>query len=125
MPEPTSTTAAGFAAASLTGSLVVLLGPLLGPWIAVLLAAIIGSLWTIGRADTPSRWIACMLALRTVLTAVVLTGVVAAVVSDHVRLVLPDEHLLPAVSFGIALMGDRMDLLKDAAISRLRGGGSQ
>lgn len=116
MAEPTST-AVG-AAASLTGGLVVLLGPVLGPWVAVLLAAFIGALWTLGRTDTPSRITAALLLGRIVLTAMVLTGGLAAVLAGLWSWSL--DHILPGVAFTIGALGDKFHHLRDAAARRFR-----
>lgn len=124
MTEPTTAAEAAATAVgttvSLTGSLVILLGPILGPWLAVFLAAGIGSLWTLGRVDTSSRVVAGFLLLRVILTALVLTGIVAALVADYVEPYLPDEHLLPAVAFGIAALGDKISAFRNDAIARIR-----
>lgn len=116
MAEPTST-AAG-AAASFTGGLVVLLGPVLGPWAAVLLAAFIGALWTLGRVDTPSRFTAALLLGRIVLTALVLTGGLAAVLAHMWAWSL--DHVLPGVAFTIGALGDKFHTLRDAVARRFR-----
>lgn len=129
MAEPIATAGATAAAASLTGSLIILAGPVLGPWLAVLLTAIIGSMWTLSRVDTATRLMAALLSIRIVLTALVLTGIVAALVADYTKPYLPQEHLLPAVSFAISALGDKLQQFKDSAVARLqgvvRGGASQ
>lgn len=117
MAEPTSTVAG--VKASVTGGLVVMLGPVLGPWVTVVLAAFIGSLWTIGRVETPSRLTAALLLGRVVLTALVLTGAIAASLAH--ALSWSFDHLLPAVAFSIGALGDKIHSLRDAAARRLRG----
>ena len=116
MPEPTSTTLG--ATASLTGGLIVLLGPVLGPWVTVLLAAFSGALWTMGRAETESRLTAAWLLGRVMLTAMVLTGGIAAVLAQF--MVWSLDHVLPAVAFLIGAMGDKIGSLREAAAQRLR-----
>lgn len=116
MPEPTSTTLG--ATASLTGGLVVLLGPVFGPWVTVLLAAFSGALWTMGRAETESRRTAAWLLGREMLTAMVLTGGIAAVLAQF--MVWSLDHVLPAVAFVIGAMGDKIGSLREAAAQRLR-----
>lgn len=116
MHEPTST-ALGVAA-SLTGGFVVLLGPILGPWVTVLLAAFSGALWTVGRVETPSRMTAALFLVRVMLTALVLTGGVAAVLANFMAWSL--DHVLPGVAFTIGALGDKFHSLRDAAASRLR-----
>lgn len=116
MPEPTSATLG--ATASLTGGLIVLLGPVLGPWVTVLLAAFSGALWTMGRAETESRLTAAWLLARVMLTATVLTGGIAAVLAQF--MVWSLDHVLPAVAFLIGAMGDKIGYLREAAAQRLR-----
>lgn len=119
MAEPITTSATA-GAASLTGGLIILLGPVLGPWAAVLLTAIIGSMWTLSRVDTSTRSIAAFYVLRVICTTLVLTGIVTALVSDYVKAYLPEEHMLPAVSFVLSAMGDKLQLLKDIALKRFQ-----
>lgn len=119
MAEPISTSATA-GAASLTGSLIVLMGPVLGSWAAVLLAAIIGSMWTLSRVDTSSRTIASLLTIRIIFTALILTGIVAALVADYIKPHLPEEHLLPAVAFAISAMGDKLQQIKDAISEKIK-----
>ena len=116
MPEPTSATLG--VTASFTGGLIVLLGPVLGPWMTVLLAAFSGALWTMGRADTQNRLTAALLLSRVMLTALVLTGGIAAVLAQFMAWSL--DHVLPAVAFGIGALGDKIGSLREAAAKRLR-----
>lgn len=116
MTEPTST-AIGMTA-SFTGGLIVLLGPVLGPWVTVLLAAFSGALWTMGRADTGSRLTAAWLLSRVMLTALVLTGGIAALLAQFMAWSL--DHVLPAVAFTIGALGDKVGGLREAAAQRLR-----
>lgn len=116
MTEPTSS-AVG-AAASFSGGLIVLMGPILGPWVTVLLASFSGALWAMGRAETESRAMAAWLLMRVMLTALVLTGGIAAMLSQFMSWSL--DHALPAVAFGIGAMGDKMGVLREAISQRLR-----
>lgn len=116
MTEPTSS-AVG-AAASFSGGLIVLMGPILGPWVTVLLASFSGALWAMGRAETESRAMAAWLLMRVMLTALVLTGGIAALLAQFMSWSL--DHALPAVAFGIGAMGDKMGVLREAVTQRLR-----
>lgn len=119
MTEPAASTANSLAA-SLTGGAVVLFGPALGPWVSIVFAAVIGSLWSVGVADTTDRMHAGMIMLRTVLTACVLTGTAAYFAMQYTS--LPTDYLLPATAFAI---GAWFDKAKDAVwrlISQRLGG---
>lgn len=116
MAEPTSTGAG--VAVSITGSMVVLLGPVLGPWVTVMLTAFIGSLWTLGRMDTASRLQAIGLLVRINLTALVLTGGVAAFVVKYFAFAI--DHALPVVAFVLGAIGDKFESLREATAKRLR-----
>lgn len=116
MAEPTS--AGAGAAVSITGSMVVLLGPVLGPWVTVLLTAFIGSLWTLGRVETDSRKQAVFLLARIILTALVLTGGIAAIVVKYMAFAM--DHVLPMTAFILAAIGDKFETLREAVVNRLR-----
>lgn len=105
---------------SITSGFVLWLGPYIGPWIAVLLASIIGSLWTVGNVETKSRAFAGLVLVRIVLTSLVLTGIVSSVLSSYVSQYVPVEYLPVGVAFGISVMGDRLKEFKDVAIERLK-----
>lgn len=103
---------------SITGGFVVLLGPVLGPWVTVMLAAFIGSLWTLGRMDTATRVQGFALLLRINLTALILTGCVAAPAASYYKLGL--EYVLPLAAFGLGAIGDKFESLREALTARLR-----
>ena len=110
--------------ASLVGAGAVAFGPEVGPWAAVMLAAVAGSLWSVGNSATQSRLTAFLLLLRLVLTALVFTGAVIALAAD--QLTALGEHVAPAVAFTIGFLGDRIQSLRAAAAGRLKAliGGS-
>jgi hypothetical protein len=129
MAEPASTALA--AGASVTGALVIVLGPVIGPWVAVLLTSLIGSLWTIGRVETASRLLAAALLSRIILTSLVLTGLVSfgleSVASKYAGISLPADYVLPGVAFAISALGDKINVLRELATKRLSaliGGGT-
>lgn len=113
MSEPTTTVVQG--GASVVGGLIVLAGPELGPWLAVLAASFVGSLWTVGALETQTKWHAALVLLRTILTALVLTGAVAFVLVNYTS--VPIEHVLPLTAFAL---GAWFEQLKDSALMRLR-----
>lgn len=95
-----------------------LLGPVLGPWAAVVITATIGALWSVGRVETETRLEAVRFLIQIVLTAVVLTGGIAALLAQKLAWAL--DHALPAVAFTIGALGDKFNTLKDAVVKRLR-----
>lgn len=122
MSEPHSTLAQG--GASLLGGLIVLAGPQLGPWLAVAAASFVGSMWTLGAADTEDKWHAVLMLLRINLTACVLTGCVAVPVVSYN--LLPHEYALPAVAFCLGAIGAHYKRLIGWAIGKAQerlGGG--
>jgi len=99
MAEPTTT-----AGISLTALAVALLGPLAGPYALIIFAALAGALWPLSMVDTETRRAGAWLLVRCTLTAVVLTGVVAAVISTQWGYA-PSETLAP-VAFFIGALGN-------------------
>lgn len=126
MAEPTTSTAAVHGGASLLGALVIAFGPVLGPWIAVVFAAIVGSLWTVGKVETETRLQAVLVWARTVMTACVLTGGCAVLMGSYTD--APMEYMLPFTAFVLGMLGDKFESLKDEVASRARswiGGNKQ
>lgn len=117
MAEPASSTAM-HAGTSVIGGLAILFGPQLGPWIAVGIASFVGALWTVGAVETVSRLQAGMVLLRTVLTALILTGALAAVLVSYTSVSL--DYILPLTAFAIGALSDRFGTLKDAVVKRLQ-----
>jgi hypothetical protein len=103
--EPAASTANAIGA-SITGGAVVIFGPAFGPWASILFAAIIGSLWSVGVADTGDRLHASVLLARNVLTACVLTGAAGYAAMQYTT--MPTEYLLPACAFAIAAWFDQL-----------------
>lgn len=122
MSEPQATMVQG--GASLVGGLIVLAGPQLGPWLAVIAASFVGSLWTLGAADTQDKWRAGLLLLRVNLTALVLTGCASVPVVSYN--LLPHEYALPAMAFTLGAIGAHYKGLIEWAIGTAKhkvGGG--
>ena len=117
MTEPATSTAL-HASTSVIGGLAVLLGPTIGPWAAVGIASFVGALWTVGAVETESRLHAGMILVRTVLTALILTGALAAVLVSYTSVSL--DYILPLTAFAIGALSDRFGALKDAAVKRLQ-----
>lgn len=122
MSEPHTSVVQG--GASLVGGLIVLAGPQLGPWLAVLAASFVGSLWTLGAADTQDKTRAVLLLVRVNLTALVLTGCASVPVVSYN--LLPYEYALPAMAFALGAIGAHYKGLIDWAIGQAKakvGGG--
>lgn len=122
MTEPATSTA-NAVGASITGGAVVLFGPAFGPWASILFAAVIGSLWSVGVAETDNKMHAGLHLARSAATACVLTGAAAYFAMQYTA--MPTEYLLPAIAFAI---GAWFDKLKDSILSAIRariGGASE
>ena len=104
--------------ASLLGALVIYFGPELGPWIAVLVASIVGSLWTVGKVATETRLIAALLWVRTILTACVLTGGLAVILGAHVNTGF--DYILPMTAFALGALGDKFEAIRVATGTRIQ-----
>lgn len=100
MAEPTSTTTIG-----VYGLFVALFGTLAGQWAVIIFASLAGGLWTVGRYETESKKESGMLLLKVVSTAVVFTGVLAAVIESSVG--IDAKSLLAPVAYSIGFLGDR------------------
>lgn len=113
MSEPA--TSANTLAASLTGAGVAIFGPAFGPWVSILFGAVIGSLWSVGFAETTDRLHAGVVMARNALTACVLTGATAYFAMQYTD--MPTEYLLPATAFAI---GAWFDQARTALWSRIK-----
>ncbi len=122
MSEPANTTLQ--AGTSVIAFLAALFGPVIGPWAAVGIASFVGALWTVGAVETQSRLHAGLVLLRTVLTALILTGALAAVLMSYTSISL--DYILPLTAFAIGALSDRFGALKDAVVKRAQAwiGGS-
>ena len=103
--------------ASLLGALIIYFGPELGPWAAVLIASVIGSLWTVGKVETETRLLACLVWLRTILTACVLTGGLAVILGAYANASL--DYMLPMTAFALGAFGDKFESMRIAVSTRI------
>lgn len=94
-----------------------MLGPAAGEYAVIVLSALAGSLWALGKLQTASRAAGAMLMLRLMLTAVVLTGSAAWWIDVTYR--IPAHQLLAPIAFFIAALGDRWVPVMDALGARL------
>jgi hypothetical protein len=116
MAEPTTIVTG--AAASVTGTMVILFGQSLGLWATVAIVSFIGAMWSIGKTDTETRSQALWGMLKTVLTACALTGVIGDYIVLHSDYKI--DFVLPLIAFAIGMVGDKIDSFREAASSRLR-----
>jgi hypothetical protein len=102
MPEPSSSTATGLVslAIALAGA-----SSAAGELGAVIFGALAGALWSLRSGDTPGRFGGALLVAKLVMTAVVLTWVIAWWL--HVQYEIPPQHSLGVVAFLIAAVGNR------------------
>lgn len=116
MPEPIQTTVAGVSLMTLA---VAIVGPLAGPYMVILLGSIAGGLWALSGATMQTRKEGAGLILRCVLTAVVLTAVIAGLV--EARFGIPVNEGYALVSFAIGMLGNRWrdfgDVIKGRVIA--------
>ena len=98
MAEPTTTTT------NLTLLSIGLLGPLAGPYALIVISAISGAMWPLSSAATPTRLAGAWLLLRCAATALVLTGLLAALIEKQWG-VAAHETLAP-VAFVIGALGN-------------------
>ena len=117
MAEPTAPTTVGIVVLASA-----VLGPAAGEYAVIVLSALAGGLWALGKLATPSRTAGALLLLRLLLTAVVLTGGAAWWIDSHYQ--IPAHQLLAPIAFLIAALGDRWSRVLDKIADKLTGGAS-
>lgn len=117
MPEPINTTAV--AGVSLMTLAVALVGPQAGPYIVILLGSVAGGLWALSSARIDTRMDGFWLLLRCVTTAIVLTAVIAGLVSSYLGLGAGEAYAV--VSFVIGALGNRWQDIFETIKTRLQG----
>lgn len=114
MTEPATSTGG----ASVVVAAVALFGPAAGEYAAVLFGALAGALWALSAREGITRGQGAMLVLRLVLTAFVLTGLVAAWIES--QWAVPAKTALAPAALAIAAIGDRWRDLVTEGVSRLK-----
>ena len=102
MAEPIHTTVAGVSLITLA---VALVGPAAGPYLVIVLGAIGGGLWALSSTPLQTRWQGAGLMLRCVLTAVVLTALIANVVGPWFGIEVIEVYVV--VAFVIGMLGNK------------------
>ena len=94
IPEPTTTvTASAVSLVTLATALLgPNLGPIFGPYIVIVLCSTVGAQWAILASPPMTRLGAAMLMLRVAGTAVVLTVMIASVVSAYFHVGLDESY---------------------------------
>lgn len=115
MNEPTTTSV------GLQALFVALLGPLAGEHAVIVFAALAGALWPLSNTEGMTTGRGAMFLLRLVLTASVLTGIIAWWASKEYG--IESSSILAPVAFGIGVIGDSWRVLfakgVDLVMSRL------
>lgn len=117
MAEPATSTA--LAGVSLVTLAVALFGPTSGPYIVIVLSSIGGGLWALSSATLVTRMAGVWLMLRCMLTAIVLTAVIAGLVGPYIRLQGVEAYAV--VSFVIGALGNKWQDIIDALKMRISG----
>jgi hypothetical protein len=115
MTEPVNPTIAGVSLITLSVSL---FGPNAGPYVVIVLGSIGGGLWALSSASLVSRMAGAWLLLRCVLTAVVLTALIAGFTAPHLGVSVTEAYAL--VAFVIGAMGNKWEDIIDSVKTRLQ-----
>ncbi len=98
-------------AVSLITLAVAVFGPAAGPYVVIVLGSIGGGLWALSSTKLETRWQGAWLMLRCVVTAVVMTALIAGIVGA--RFDVPVTELYAVVSFSIGMLGNKwQDLIE-------------
>ena len=116
MSDPQTQAAAGVTLITLA---VGVFGPQVGPYIVILLASIAGSMWALSSAELATRMAGLWLLLRCVVTAIVLTSLIAQLLGP--RIGLPVGEAYAVVAFVIGMMGNRWQKIIDTVQERIQG----
>ncbi|MFZ2309591.1 MAG: hypothetical protein WAW73_19655 [Rhodoferax sp.] len=93
-------------------------GPLAGPYLVITLGGVSGGLWALSSTSGTTRMQGAMLMLRCVLTAVLLTALIAQVLGARFGIQVTELYAL--VSLVIGMLGNRWQDIIDAVRDRLR-----
>lgn len=116
MPEPINTSIAGVSLMTLA---VALFGPQAGPYIVILLGSLGGGLWALSSAELATRLAGVWLMFRCVLTAIVLTALIAQLVGPYIGLQVGEAYAV--VSFFIGALGNKWVEIIDSIKTRIQG----
>jgi len=105
-------------AVSLITLAVAVFGPQAGPYVVIVLGSIGGGLWALSSTKLDTRRQGAWLMLRCVVTAVVLTSLIAGVVGPWFG--LPVTEVYAVVSFVIGMLGNRWQDVIESIKNRLQ-----
>ncbi len=114
MAEPVHPTLAG---ASLITLSVGLFGPAAGPYVVIILGALGGGLWALSSATLETRMQGAWLMLRCLVTAVVLTAMIASLLGPWLGIDALEVYVV--VAFVIGALGNRWLEIIDAIKTRM------
>lgn len=105
-------------AVSLMTLAVAVFGPQTGPYVVIVLGAIGGGMWALSNTTLETRRQGLWLMLKCVLTAVVLTAVIAGIVGPWFKIPVTEAYAI--VSFSIGAIGDGWKDVFESVKSRLQ-----
>lgn len=115
MTEPVSPAIAGVSLITLA---VALVGPQAGPYVVIILGSIGGGLWALSSTALPTRTAGAWLMLRCVVTAIVLTAVIAGFTGPLLGVSVSEAYAV--VAFVIGAMGNRWQDVIESVKTRLQ-----
>ena len=121
MAEPVQSTLAGVSLITLA---VAVFGPQAGPYIVIVLGALGGGLWALSSATLETRLQGAWLMLRCLVTAIVLTAMIAGLLGPWLGIDTLETYA--AVAFCIGALGNKwieiIDAIKQRVQSAITGG---
>lgn len=121
MAEPIQSTLAGVSLITLA---VAVFGPQAGPYIVIVLGALGGGLWALSSATLETRLQGAWLMLRCLVTAIVLTAMIAGLLGPWLGIDTLETYA--AVAFCIGALGNKwleiIDSIKQRVQSAITGG---
>ena len=122
MAEPIQSTVAGVSLITLA---VAVFGPQAGPYIVIVLGALGGGLWALSSATLETRMQGAWLMLRCLVTAIVLTAMIAGLLGPWLGIATLETYA--AVAFCIGALGNKwieiIDSIKTRMSNVIIGGG--
>jgi len=115
MAEPVHSTIAGVSLITLA---VALFGPQAGPYMVILLGSIGGGLWALSSTTLKTRMEGAWLMLRCIVTAIVLTALIATVVGPWFGVAVTEAYVV--VAFVIGALGNKWVEVIDTIKTRLQ-----
>lgn len=114
MTDPLHTTVG---AVSLVTLAVAFFGPQVGPYVVIVMGSVAGGLWALSSTALATRVQGLGLMVRCVLTAVVLTALIAEGVSPYIHTQIVEAYAV--VAFAIGAFGNRWEAVFDAIKRRV------